>query len=815
MDREYKPKDIETHIQDIWEKSNAFKTDLNNLKNKFYCLSMFPYPSGKLHIGHVRNYTIGDVISRGQKMLGKNVFQPMGWDSFGLPAENAAIANKIHPAEWTRKNISHMREQLSRLGYSYDWDNEISTSDPEYYKWEQWFFIKLFENKLVYRKDSEVNWDPVDNTVLANEQVIDGRGWRSGAEVERKKIPQWFLKITKYSDELLSSTDELKGWPSRVKMMQKNWIGMSKGVLIKFNIKDTKESLEVFTTRVDTIFGVSFLAVSPNHNILDKIKSDTVKDFITKCKALKVSEETVSNIEKEGVRTDLVAINPINGNEIPVWVANYVLSDYGSGCVMSVPAHDDRDYEFSIKYKIPIKQVIRNKDDNDDINSAYTGDGELINSGKYNGLDSKDAKLKILDDLVKLNSGESKVNYRLRDWGISRQRYWGCPIPIFYHKDGTVYPVPEKDLPVVLPNDIDLTKEGNPLDNHPTWKYIKCPYTGKDAIRETDTFDTFFESSWYYLRFLSSDYKDGLMDESRKDWLPVDQYIGGIEHAILHLLYARFFHKLMRDMNIVDNSEPFTSLLSQGMVLQGGIKMSKSKGNTIDPDDIINKYGADTIRLFIMFSAPPEQSLEWSDTAIEGSYKFLKRLWVLSYNIISKTTLEDESYDKHKKNIISDGEINMKIHKTIQKVTNDIFQRNSFNTAIASIMELLNNLTKYFQQDQSNNIILTNGIKTILKLLSPFTPHITQKIWSELGEQTLIMEESWPEVDATALEESKKEIIIQINGKLRGKIVANINDDEPKIRDMILEDSNLKKYLLDKDIKKVIYIKGKLVNYVT
>ena len=739
----------------------------------------------------------------------------MGWDSFGLPAENAAIANKIHPAEWTRKNISHMKEQLSRLGYSYDWDNEISTSDPEYYKWEQWFFIKLFENNLVYRKDSEVNWDPVDNTVLANEQVIDGKGWRSGAEVQRKKIPQWFLKITNYSDELLNSTDELKGWPSRVKMMQKNWIGMSKGVLIKFNIKDTKESLEVFTTRVDTIFGVSFLAISPNHNILDKIKSDTVKDFITKCKALKVSEETVSNIEKEGVCTDLVAINPINGKEIPVWIANYVLSDYGSGCVMSVPAHDDRDYEFSIKYKLPIKQVIRNKKDNDNINSAYTGDGELINSGKYNGLDSKKAKIKILDDLVKLNSGESKVNYRLRDWGISRQRYWGCPIPVFYHKDGTVYPVPEKDLPVVLPNDIDLTKDGNPLDNHPTWKYIKCPYTGKDAIRETDTFDTFFESSWYYLRFLSSDYKDGLMDESRKDWLPVDQYIGGIEHAILHLLYARFFHKLMRDMNIVDNSEPFTSLLSQGMVLQGGIKMSKSKGNTIDPDDIINKYGADTIRLFIMFSAPPEQSLEWSDTAIEGSYKFLKRLWVLSYNIISKTTLEDESYDKHKKNMISDSEINMKIHKTTQKVTNDIFQRNSFNTAIASIMELLNNLTKYFQQDQSNNIILTNGIKTILKLLSPFTPHITQKIWSELGEQTLIMEESWPEVDATALEKSKKEIIIQINGKLRGKIVANINDDEQKIRDMILEDSNLKKYLLDKDIKKVIYIKGKLVNYVT
>ena len=811
MDKEYKPQYIEKNIQDLWEKHKSFKIDLGNSKNKFYCLSMFPYPSGKLHIGHVRNYTIGDVISRGQKMLGKNVFQPMGWDSFGLPAENAAIENKIHPAEWTKKNINHMKAQLSRLGYAYDWDNEISTSDPSYYKWEQWFFTKLLEKNLVYKKESEVNWDPVDKTVLANEQVIDGKGWRSGAEVERKKIPQWFLRITKYSDELLRSTDDLKGWPSRVKMMQKNWIGISKGVLIKFQIKNSKYNLEVYTTRVDTIFGVSFLAISPNHKILKDIESDEVQNFIKRCKTLKVSEETVSSIDKEGVDTGLIAINPINNQEVPIWVGNYVLSDYGTGCVMSVPAHDERDHEFSIKYKLPIKQVIENIDNSADDDKAYTGEGKLINSEKFNGLDSNSAKLEILDSLEKINAGEPRTNYRLRDWGISRQRYWGCPIPVFYHKDGTVYPVPEKDLPVTLPEDIDLSKDGNPLENHPTWKYIKCPYTGKDAIRETDTFDTFFESSWYYLRFLSSSYEEGLLDESKKSWLPVDQYIGGIEHAILHLLYARFFHKLMRDMKIVDNSEPFMSLLSQGMVLQGGIKMSKSKGNTIDPDDIIQKYGADTIRLFIIFSAPPEQSLEWSDTAIEGSYKFLKRLWALSYSIISKNPPTKKSSDKK---IFPDDQVNMKINKTIQKVTNDLFQRNSFNTAIASIMELLNYLSKYHQQGHANNDILITGIKAILKMLSPFTPHITQKIWSEIGETTILMNESWPEVEHNALKESNKEIIIQINGKLRGKMVIDINEDESRIRDLILQDEKLKKYILDKDVKKVIYVKGKLVNYV-
>ena len=807
MDKDYKPREIEENIQELWKKSDCFKTDLNNSKNKFYCLSMFPYPSGKLHIGHVRNYTIGDVISRGQKMLGKNIFQPMGWDSFGLPAENAAIANKIHPSEWTKQNIDHMREQLNRLGYAYDWSNEISTSKPSYYKWEQWFFLKLLEKDLVYRKESEVNWDPIDNTVLANEQVIDGKGWRSVAEVERKKIPQWFLKITNYSNELLESIESLESWPSRVRMMQKNWIGMSKGALIKFKIKNTNEYLEVYTTRSDTIYGVSFIAVSPDHFLMDRIKNKEINTFINKYKTLKVSEETVSNIEKEGFDTGLSAVNPISGKDIPIWVANYVLADYGTGCVMSVPAHDDRDYEFASKYNLPIKPVIEG--DNKKENAAYTGSGILINSEKYNGLDSESAKNKILDDLLKKSAGESKVNYRLRDWGISRQRYWGCPIPIFYHKDGTVYPVPEKDLPVTLPEDIDFTKEGNPLDNHPTWKYIKCPYTGKDAIRETDTFDTFFESSWYYLRFLSSDYTDGVMEESRKSWLPVDQYIGGIEHAILHLLYARFFHKLMRDVGIVDDSEPFSSLLSQGMVLQGGIKMSKSKGNTIDPDDIIKKYGADTIRLFIMFSAPPEQSLEWSDTAIEGSYKFLKRLWALSYNVLNKKRNDETSNQG-----ISDSDMNLKINKTVKKVTHDVFERNSFNTAIAAIMELLNTLTKYHQCHNSMNDISLNGIKIILKMLSPFAPHITQKLWTDVGETSILMQESWPKVNDSALEESKKEIIIQINGKLRGKLVINIDLDKDEITKLVLQDEKLRTYLVGNEIKNIIHVKGKLVNYV-
>jgi len=810
MNKDYNPKDIEINIQKFWEKNNSFKTDFSSSDDKFYCLSMFPYPSGKLHIGHVRNYAIGDVISRAQRMLGKNVFQPMGWDAFGLPAENAAIANKIHPLEWTKKNINHMREQLKRLGYAYDWDNEISTADPKYYEWEQWFFIKLLEKNLVYKKKSEVNWDPVDKTVLANEQVVDGRGWRSGAIVERKEIPQWFLKITEYSDELLDGLEDLHGWPTSVKMMQKNWIGKSEGALVKFKIENNDNILEVYTTRVDTIFGVNFLAISSNHMILKNQKKDNsvLAKFIDKCKSLKLSEETISSIEKEGVDTGLTAINPLDGTVVPIWVANYVLSDYGTGCVMCVPGHDVRDNEFAVKYNLPITKVILSGESEVNLrDDIFVGEGTLINSGKYTDLDSKTAKKNILKDLEKIDAGTSKINYRLRDWGISRQRYWGCPIPVFYHEDGTVYPVPENDLPVTLPDDIDFSKDGNPLENHPTWKYIKCPYTGKNAIRETDTFDTFFESSWYYLRFLSPDYKDGLLDQSKNQWLPVDQYIGGIEHAILHLLYARFFHKLMRDIGIVDSSEPFLSLLSQGMVLQDGVKMSKSKGNTIDPDDIINKYGADTVRLFIMFSAPPEQSLEWSDAGIEGSHKFLKRLWTLSFKVLNNKNTESIDLQKS-------SNMRTKIHKTIKKFTHDLFERNSFNTAIASSMELLNEMIKYNQSKDFDNKVLLEGIESILKMLSPITPHICQELWNNLNKNSSLIDESWPKVDNDALLESKKEIIVQINGKLRGKIIIETDQSEEEVNAIVNLDEKIYSYLKNSNIKKIIYVKNKLINYV-
>jgi len=810
MDKEYKPNKIEEDIQVYWDKSNSFKTDFTNKKNKFYCLSMFPYPSGKLHIGHVRNYTIGDVISRSNKMIGKNIFQPMGWDAFGLPAENAAIANKTHPSKWTKKNIDHMRLQLKRLGFAYDWNNEISTADPKYYRWEQWFFLKLMKKNLVYRKKSEVNWDPVDKTVLANEQVIDGKGWRSGAAVQRKEIPQWFLKITAYSDELLNSIDNLDTWPSSVRLMQKNWIGKSEGVSIIFKILDSDKNLEVYTTRIDTIYGVTFLAMSPNHSLIKSAldSNGEIKSFVNQCSNLKVSEETIGNIDKKGVDTGIKVINPINGKIIPVWVANYILSDYGTGCVMSVPGHDERDNEFALKYNLPVIDVIKSKKDLNNKSKVFTDDGVLIKSDKHTGLDSAIARKSILEELEKKDLAESKINYRLRDWGISRQRYWGCPIPIIYHDDGTIYPVPEEDLPVILPDDIDLTEDGNPLENHPTWKYIKCPYTGKDAIRETDTFDTFFESSWYYLRFLSPEYNDGLIEKSKKDWLPVDQYIGGIEHAILHLLYARLFHKLLRDEGVVDGDEPFQSLLSQGMVLQDGVKMSKSKGNTIDPDDIIKKYGADTIRLFIMFSAPPEQSLEWSDSAIEGSYKFLKRLWNLSYEV---------NKNKSKENIICNEQsktIRTKIHKTITKVTKDYFKRKSFNTAIASMMELFNELIRYSQDKNHHNQIVLEGLENILKMLSPIVPHMTQKIWRELGNKTNVMDESWPVADKDALVESKKEIIVQINGKLRGKVIINMNQNENEIKKLVMENNKISSYLRDANVKKIIYVKDKLINYV-
>ena len=806
MNKEYNPLKIEPDIQKYWQDNNSFKTDFTKTDNKFYCLSMFPYPSGNLHIGHVRNYTIGDVISRSNKMLGKNVFQPMGWDAFGLPAENAAIANKVHPSVWTKNNIDHMREQLKRLGFAYDWESEISTANSLYYKWEQWLFLQLLKKNLVYKKQSEVNWDPVDKTVLANEQVIDGKGWRSGAIVERKEIPQWFVKITSYGDELLSDISKLKEWPASVKMMQKNWIGKSEGVLVKFSIKDTNDYIEVYTTRVDTICGVSFLSIASNHKIINSFNnlSKATQDFIKKCTKSKISEENLSTLEKQGVDTGVRVINPITGDVIPVWIANYVLSDYGTGCVMSVPGHDLRDNEFAKKYNLPILKVISSNIDKDDV---FIGNGKLINSLKYSGLDSIEAKKKLLKDLKKKDMGILKTNYRLRDWGISRQRYWGCPIPVFYHEDGTVYPVPEEDLPVTLPEDIDFSADGNPLDKHPTWKYIKCPYTGKNAIRETDTFDTFFESSWYYLRFLSPDYKDGLIDKKKASWLPVDQYIGGIEHAILHLLYSRFFHKLMRDLGIINSDEPFISLLSQGMVLQNGQKMSKSKGNTIDPDDIIKKYGADTIRLYIMFSAPPEQSLEWSDSAIEGSFKFLKRLWALTYKITEISGSKNENLQDIKFT-------KTKIHKTIKKVSLDIFERHSYNTAIASIMELQNELIKHSNSKKPDYDTLLEGIEVVLKMLSPIVPHITQELWRSIGMTSNLSSESWPRLDEEMLVEYEKEIIVQVNGKLRGKLLVRLNQSEEEIVKVIKSTKDIYKHIEGSVIIKTIYIKEKLINYV-
>ncbi|MBS83266.1 MAG: leucine--tRNA ligase [Gammaproteobacteria bacterium] len=811
MDKEYKPNIVEQEAHKYWESDNSFKTDLSNTDDKFYCLSMFPYPSGKLHMGHVRNYTIGDLISRSNKMKGKNVFQPMGWDSFGLPAENAAIENNVHPAEWTKQNIKHMKEQLTKLGFAYDWSSELTTSDPKYFKWEQWFFLKLLKNKLVYKKNAEVNWDPVDQTVLANEQVIDGRGWRSGATIERKQISQWFLAISNYSQELLDSIDSLKNWPSSVKIMQKNWIGKSEGVIINFKIKNSKSSVPVFTTRLDTLLGVTFISVNPSHKLITDniVNNKDIKDFLENFLSTKMSEEYLSTIEKDGVDTGLRAIHPITKEEIPIWIANYVLEGYGTGAVMSVPGHDVRDYDFAKKFKLPIINVIKSIDLLDKNKAPYTEDGILVNSGVYNNLTSEEARNAMLKDLENSNLVTKEIKYRLRDWGISRQRYWGCPIPVYYHDDDkSIHPIPEDQLPVELPDDVDFSIEGNPLENHPTWKKMKCPVTGKDSTRETDTFDTFFESSWYYIRFLSANDNEMILNKKYDKWLPVDQYIGGIEHAILHLLYARFFHKLMRDLKIVNNSEPFSSLLSQGMVLKDGAKMSKSKNNTVDPNDMIERYGADTIRLFIIFAAPPDQNLEWSDSAIEGSFKFLKRLWAVCYSFKEVKKHTDCKKLEDVKNL------RKKIHHSIMRVTRDFFERKSFNTAVATLMELLNELIKFQKLYPNEKNTMEEGIFSLLKMLSPISPHITHHIWLLLGNDNPIHLESWPIVDSSALEESKTELIIQINGKLRSSIQIDIGQNEESAKMIASSDKKIKPYLMNKKIKKIVYIQDKLINFV-
>ena len=811
MTTQYEPKKIEKKAQEFWEKERCFEVDEASDKEKFYCLTMFPYPSGQLHMGHVRVFTISDVIARYQRMLGKHVMQPMGWDAFGMPAENAAIERDIPPAEWTYQNIDYMRSQLKRLGYAYDWTRELTTCKPDYYRWEQWLFTRLFEKGLVYRKNSIVNWDPVDQTVLANEQVIDGRGWRSDAVIERREIPQWFMKITDYAEELLSCLDKLDGWPESVKMMQRNWIGRSEGIDITFKV-DEKLTLSAYTTRPDTLMGVTYLAIAGEHLLAKKIASNNPKvaDFIAECKKNHAVEAAIETMEKKGMPLGIDAIHPITGEKIPLWVANFVLMNYGTGVVMGVPGHDQRDWDFAKEYKITINQVIKPSDNSKiDINIApYLEYGILINSNEYNGLDSHQAFDAIAEYLEKENKGKRTINFRLRDWGISRQRYWGTPIPIIYCDECGTVAVPEEQLPVVLPEKVKFKGIGSPLKNMSDFYHTDCPKCGNLAKRETDTFDTFFESSWYFSRYACPG-SDRMLDDREAYWMPVDQYTGGIEHAILHLLYSRFFQKLLRDEGLSSADEPFTNLLTQGMVLKDGAKMSKAKGNTVDPQELIDKYGADTVRLFMISAASPEQALEWSDKGVQGAYRFLKKLWVLIEKHCSEDPLKpiDDLNGNQK-------ELRYKTHSTIVKVSDDIGRRYKFNTAIAAIMELLNSVTRFDDDSHKGRSVVRESLETIILLLSPIVPHICHELWQKLNYKTSLIDERWPNADKLALAKDSIEIVVQVNGKLRSRIIVDVNADEEKIKSLVIKDKNVQRYIGKNKVKNIIIVPGRLVNVV-
>jgi len=816
MQATYPFKEIEEKVQSYWDNELTFSVAEDSKKPKYYCLSMFPYPSGKLHMGHVRNYTIGDVLSRFHRMLGFNVLQPMGWDAFGLPAENAALQNKSAPADWTYSNIDYMKHQLKQLGLAIDWKREIATCRPEYYKWEQWLFTQLFKKKLIYKKISTVNWDPIDQTVLANEQVIDGKGWRSGAVVEKKEIPQYFMKITEYAEELLNDLDSLEGWPEQVKIMQKNWIGKSYGCEIEFDIKDYADSVKIYTTRPDTLLGVTYIAIAAEHPLTSFIKKNnpTIEAFVNECTRGSVAEADLATAEKIGIDSGLRAIHPITQKEVPVWIANYVLMNYGSGAVMAVPAHDERDFHFAKKYKLEIEQVIE-PIDSKTINiseAAYTEHGRLINSGEFNGLEFQSAFDAIVKKLTSLNKGKKTTQFRLRDWGISRQRYWGCPIPIIKcHSCGEV-PVPEKDLPVVLPENIVMNGVGSPIKQAESFYKTTCPSCGKDAERETDTMDTFVESSWYFARYPSYDNQNAMVDERSNYWMPVDQYIGGIEHAILHLLYARFFNKLLRDLGLIKHKEPFENLLTQGMVLKNGTKMSKSKGNTVDPQSLIDQFGADTARLFIMFAAPPEQSLEWSDSGVEGANRFLKRLWKTVYDHHAKGKIES-----YKEGELSDQTKNLRfeLHHTIQKITDDIQRRHSFNTAISSVMELMNTFAKVEGEDAVTLSVKQEVIQNVILLLNPFVPHICHALWDHLFNNP-IDQEPWPKADSNALIKNEYAMVIQVNGKLRGNMLVSADLEQKDIERMALENADVKRFIgHENNVKKMIFVPKKLINIVT
>ena len=862
---QYDPEKIESQAQALWQDTKVFDAEQNDSQEKYYCMSMFPYPSGRLHMGHVRNYTIGDVVSRFQRMQGKNVLQPIGWDAFGLPAENAAIDNKTAPSKWTLQNIEYMKGQLNALGFGYDWRRELATCDPDYYRWEQWFFTKLFEKGLVYKKNATVNWDPVDQTVLANEQVIDGKGWRSGAVVEQKEIPQWFIKITDYADQLLDDLDKLEHWPAQVKTAQRNWIGRSQGLEITFDLSDSVagyDDIEVYTTRPDTLYGATYLAIAAQHPIALSLgkNNDAIAAFIETCKNTKTAEAELATMEKLGLDTGLVATHPLSGEEMPIWIANFVLMGYGSGAVMSVPAHDQRDWEFATKYHLPIKQVVAYKEQDSDADiasAAYTEKNSIINSEEYSGLDFEAAFDAISAKLESMGKGKRTVKYRLRDWGVSRQRYWGAPIPIVNDEKGNSYPVAAEDLPVILPTDVVMDGVSSPIKSDPDW--AKTQHNGQAMLRETDTFDTFMESSWYYARYASAPADAMLNPNEANYWLPVDQYIGGIEHAILHLLYARFFHKLLRDEGLVNSDEPFKQLLCQGMVLAnafyskgkngkeiwhapdtitierddkgrivggkvsdsgeaveyaGMIKMSKSKNNGIDPQKVIDIYGADTIRLYTMFAAPPEQDLEWIESGVEGANRFLRRLWRLVSEFTEAHLANvPESIDLKALNKQQKA-LRKEVHSKIDSITDDIARRQTFNTAVAKMMELLNALQKYQVTDAQDIAVLNEGLIALVKMLNPYTPHICEALWKLLGQSSALQYAKWPQADKAAMVEDEKLIIVQVNGKVRAKLTVAADIDKAELESTALEHDNVKSFTDGKTVRKVIVVPGKLVNIV-
>ncbi len=866
MHEQYQPREIEAAAQSHWDAQKSFVVSEQPGKDTFYCLSMFPYPSGKLHMGHVRNYTIGDVIARYQRMQGKNVLQPMGWDAFGMPAENAAMKNKVAPAKWTYENIDYMKTQLKSLGLAIDWSREVTTCKPDYYRWEQWLFTRLFQKGVIYRKNGTVNWDPVDQTVLANEQVIDGRGWRSGALIEKREIPMYYFKITAYADELLNSLDDLDGWPEQVKTMQRNWIGKSRGMEVSFPFDAASigeaGALKVFTTRPDTLMGATYVAVAAEHHLASLAAQNNaeLQAFIDECKRGGVAEADIATQEKKGLPTGLFVLHPLTGEKLPVWVANYVLIHYGDGAVMAVPAHDERDFEFAHKYDLPIKPVIRTSAGDytpAPWQDAYGEHGSLINSGEFDGLDFPGAFDAIEMALQKKSLGQARTQFRLRDWGISRQRYWGCPIPIIHCDACGDVPVPEDQLPVVLPEDVVPDGAGSPLAKMPEFYECACPQCGAPAKRETDTMDTFVESSWYFARYASPQYDQGMVDpQAANHWLPVDQYIGGIEHAILHLLYARFFHKLMRDEGLLSSNEPFKNLLTQGMVVAetyyrvlenggkdwfnpadvsverdakgkviaarlksdglpveigGTEKMSKSKNNGVDPQAMIDAYGADTCRLFMMFASPPDMSLEWSDSGVEGGSRFLRRVWRLAQGHVSSGlpgALDTAALNDEQK------AVRRAIHLAIKQASQDIGQHHKFNTAIAAVMTLMNVLEKAPTTTDQDRALLQEGLEAVALLLAPITPHISHALWLALGHAEAIIDAPWPAVDESALAQDSLTLVIQVNGKLRGQIEVPASASREEVEAAARANENVLRFTEGLGIRKVIVVPGKLVNIV-